>query len=93
MSEPWAAFCTQYGLVVRPCDCEQLGNATRKQIGNKHWQKRVFAAIDNLRALTHFDRLYIGGGNSRRLEGPLPAAVTIVDNQAGIAGGAALWRD
>jgi hypothetical protein len=32
MSEPWAAFCTQYGLVVRPCDCEQLGNATRSGV-------------------------------------------------------------
>ncbi|MEZ6035954.1 MAG: ROK family protein [Planctomycetota bacterium] len=72
---------------------EQLGNATRKKIGNKHWQKRVSIAIDTLRELTHFDRLYVGGGNARKLEGKLPDDVTIVDNQAGIEGGAALWRD
>ncbi len=71
---------------------EQLGNAARKAVGNKKWQKRVRKAFANLRALTHFDRLYVGGGNARKLDGELPADVTIVDNSAGLAGGAALWR-
>ncbi|MCB9879055.1 MAG: ROK family protein [Planctomycetes bacterium] len=72
---------------------EQVGNAARKKIGNKHWQKRVLEAIDNMRELTHFDRIYLGGGNAKKLDGELPADVTVVDNDAGIAGGAALWRD
>ena len=72
---------------------EQLGDAARKRIGNKKWRKRVLAAIEHLRTLTLFDRLFVGGGNARRLRGQLPIDVTCVDNSAGISGGAFLWRD
>jgi polyphosphate glucokinase len=71
---------------------QQLGNAARKEIGNRKWQKRVLQAIENLRTLTHFDRLYIGGGNARRLSVELPTDVTVVDNIAGLSGGAKLWQ-
>ena len=72
---------------------ERLGNAARKRVGNEKWQKRVLRAIDNLRALVHFDHLYIGGGNAKKLTGELPEDVSVVDNLAGLAGGAGLWRD
>lgn len=71
---------------------EQLGNAARKQVGGRKWQKRVHKAIANLRTLTHFDHLYIGGGNASKLDGALPADVTIVDNAAGLTGGLGLFR-
>jgi polyphosphate glucokinase len=35
--------------------------------------------------------LYIGGGNARLIEPPLPANVKIVSNIAGITGGVRLW--
>jgi polyphosphate glucokinase len=71
---------------------EQLGEATRKDIGETRWNKRVMKAIDNMRSLTLFDHLYIGGGNSRRvLRRHLPDDVTVVDNTAGILGGIRLW--
>ena len=72
---------------------EQLGNAARKKVGGKKWQRRVRKAIENLRALTHFDHLYIGGGNATKIDFELPADVTIVENRAGLCGGAFLWRD
>jgi len=72
---------------------QQLGEAARKRVGGRKWQKRVTRAIANLRVLTHFDHLYIGGGNSRRYRADLPADVTVVDNSAGLSGGALLWRD
>jgi len=72
---------------------QQLGNAARKAVGTKRWQKRVLRAIENLRTLVHFDRLYVGGGNARKLDCELPPDVTVVDNQAGLAGGVRLWRD
>jgi polyphosphate glucokinase len=53
----------------------------------------VRRAIDNLRALTNFDHLYIGGGNAKKIDFELDPDVTIVDNSAGLAGGVALWRD
>lgn len=71
---------------------QQLGAAGRKRAGQAKWQKRVLRAIDNLRTLTAFDRLFIGGGNARKLTCGLPADVIVVDNTAGLAGGAALWR-
>jgi polyphosphate glucokinase len=72
---------------------EQLGQAARKTVGKKRWNRRVRRAIDALRVLTHFDRLYIGGGNSRHVTIQLPADVRLVSNEFGMKGGAALWRD
>ena len=72
---------------------DQLGEATRKEIGEERWNKRVHKAIANLRALMFFDHLYIGGGNSRRVtRHHLADDVTIVDNTAGILGGIKLWE-
>ena len=71
---------------------DQLGEATRKEIGEERWNKRVHKAIVTLRALLFFDHLYIGGGNSRRVHrDSLDDDVTIVDNSAGILGGIKLW--
>jgi polyphosphate glucokinase len=72
---------------------EQLGQAARKTVGKKRWNHRVERAIDALRALTRFDRLYIGGGNSRHVTIKLPDDVRLVSNDCGMKGGAALWRD
>ena len=59
----------------------------------KRWNKRVRKTIDILHALLFYDRLFIGGGNSVHIEGELPDTITLVSNDAGIEGGAALWRD
>jgi len=72
---------------------EQLGNAARKEVGKKKWNKRMRKAIDNLRTLTNFDHLYIGGGNAKKIDFELDPDVTIVSNEAGIRGGVALWQD
>lgn len=71
---------------------EQLGDAARRRIGNKKWQKRVLKAIAQLRELMHFDRVYLGGGNAKKLTGELPADASIVDNSAGLSGGIGLFR-
>ena len=72
---------------------QQLGNETRREVGTQKWEKRVHRAIECLRVLTYFDRLYIGGGNSKKLTEELPAGVTVVDNIAGIRGGVHLFDD
>lgn len=71
---------------------EQLGDATRKAIGKKKWNRRVKRAVENVRALTNFDHLYIGGGNASKITFELDRDVTIAPNVAGIAGGVTLWR-
>lgn len=71
---------------------ERLGNATLERIGKKKWNKRVERAIVNLRTLTNFDTLYIGGGNAEHLEFKLPPDIHIIPNEDGIRGGARLWQ-
>jgi polyphosphate glucokinase len=71
---------------------DELGDTTRRAIGNKKWQRRVLEAIDTFRALTFFDHCFIGGGNSSRISVELPDDVSLVDNSAGILGGIKLWE-
>ena len=70
---------------------QQLGDAARKRIGNKKWNKRVKRAITTLDTLVLYDVLYIGGGNARHLDHDLPPKVTLIDPNAGILGGVKLW--
>jgi polyphosphate glucokinase len=71
---------------------EYLGNAARKRIGEKKWNKRVKLAVETLDALFFYDQIYIGGGNSKRVTADLGARASIVDNAAGILGGIKLWE-
>jgi len=70
---------------------DQLGNRTRRRIGNRRWSKRVLEAVEMFDALLHIDRLYVGGGNARKLMVDLGHRAEIVDNAAGILGGIKLW--
>jgi len=76
---------------------EQLGERTRKTIGDVRWNNRVRKALHALDALVFYDHLYIGGGNGRRVVrddlGELLARTTVIDNAAGILGGIRLWDD
>ncbi len=70
---------------------EQLGDAARKRVGKRQWNKRVVRAIAALDALVLYDTLYIGGGNARHLQGDLGPKVVLIDPNAGILGGVKLW--
>jgi polyphosphate glucokinase len=71
---------------------QQVGDAARKKIGNRRWNKRMRRVITTLDALTFFDHLYIGGGSARHLSGELGPNITIIDPDAGILGGLKLWN-
>ncbi|HEY1734682.1 MAG TPA: ROK family protein [Acidimicrobiales bacterium] len=74
---------------------DQLGERTRKEIGDHRWNRRVRKAAAQLDQLLFFDHLYLGGGNARRVVrddlGELLERTTVVDNSAGIFGGIKLW--
>ena len=72
---------------------EQLGNAALEDVGKKRWNRRVEKAIETLRILTHFDHLYIGGGNAKAVKFDLPEDVSLVSNDLGMRGGIWLWRE
>ena len=75
---------------------EQLGERTRKEIGDQRWNRRVQKAAVLLDGLLFYDHLYMGGGNARRVRrddlGHLADKTTVVDNTAGILGGIKLWE-
>jgi polyphosphate glucokinase len=84
-------------LAHHPCHNDKtynqyVGIEAFKKAGKKQWNKRVQKVIEILFSLLHYDHLFIGGGNATKLEFALPPAITIVSNDAGIEGGAALWR-
>jgi polyphosphate glucokinase len=75
---------------------EQLGEAARLVIGDVRWNRRVAKALGNFTELFAFDKLYLGGGNSKKVDPQTILSygdrVATVDNMAGILGGVRLWR-
>jgi polyphosphate glucokinase len=71
---------------------DYIGDAALKKVGVKRWNRRVARTVGILYALLHFDHLFIGGGNAANVSIQLPDNVTLVSNDAGIEGGAMLWR-
>ena len=73
-----------------------VGEKARKRIGAPMWSRRVLAMVEQLRPVLHWDRLYIGGGNSQRITPSvrqrLGEDVFIMPNSTGVAGGARAWE-
>jgi polyphosphate glucokinase len=72
---------------------QYVGDAALKEVGKKKWRRRVLKVIAVLRTLLNFDKLHIGGGNARLLDGKLPKNVDLVSNDEGIVGGIKLWDE
>jgi polyphosphate glucokinase len=72
---------------------DELGNRALKKKGRKKWNKMLQQAIDDLQRTFNYDRLYIGGGNSKLVTFKLPDNVKTISNEDGLLGGIALWRD
>jgi polyphosphate glucokinase len=72
---------------------DYIGRRGLDRFGKKRWNKFVQELIDQTEKLFNWDHLYLGGGNTKKIEFPLPANVTIVSNREGILGGVALWRE
>lgn len=70
---------------------EYVGDAAYKKVGRKKWSRRVDETVSVLKALTFFDRLYVGGGNAVHLDDGFTHDATVVSNADGILGGAKLW--
>lgn len=74
---------------------EYLGETERRRLGDPAWSRRVRRAVEGLRPVVHWDRLYLGGGNSRRIRPAVLEAlgddVVVVPNSAGIVGGVRAW--
>jgi polyphosphate glucokinase len=75
------------------CSYDQyVGHSAYLEIGLEEWNARAERVIHAVHALTNSDRVFLGGGNSRRITFALPPWATIVAPSAGVAGGARLWH-
>ena len=74
---------------------DYIGEHERLRLGDSHWSRRVRLVVDALRPMYVWDRLYLGGGNSRRITASNLAKigedVVVVPNEAGMTGGARCW--
>lgn len=72
---------------------DYIGNAARKEIGNKRWRRRVLKAMQTFDEFLFYDRIYVGGGNAKKLSAAdLGPKAKIVANTAGILGGIRIWE-
>ena len=74
---------------------EYLGEHERIRLGDAHWSHRVRAVVESFQPVYLWDRLYLGGGNARRISPTtvdrLGERVLVADNSAGILGGVRAW--
>lgn len=71
---------------------QRLGQAALDAEGRTQWNRRLARAIELLERIFNFRMLYLGGGNARCVNIPLPKTVTVVKNEVALAGGVALWE-
>jgi len=71
---------------------EYIGELALEKEGIDKWNKRIAKVIDILKTVFNYDHLYIGGGNSEKINFKLDDNITIVNNKDGIKGGARLWK-
>ena len=72
---------------------DYIGRRGLDRYGKKDWNKRVMEAIEQIRLTFNFDHLYLGGGNTKKIDFTLPKVVSMVSNESGLLGGVALWRN
>ncbi len=70
---------------------DYLGRRGLDKYGKKRWNKDLQEAIDQTLKLFNWDHLYIGGGNTKKIDFTPGENIEIVSNEAGLLGGVALW--
>lgn len=68
-----------------------IGEKALEKEGAKKWNLRMQKVFEVLKTVFNYDFLYIGGGNSSKLNFKLDKNMKIVTNAEGIKGGARLW--
>jgi polyphosphate glucokinase len=72
-----------------------IGEPERRRLGDALWSRRIRAVVDGLRPVFLWDRLYLGGGNSRLIRPEQLARmgddVVVVPNSAALVGGVRAW--
>jgi len=72
---------------------DYIGNQALLDAGIEKWNKRMKKVISILKTVYNYDRLYISGGNAKKLDFKMDDSITIATNLDGIRGGAKLWQN
>lgn len=72
---------------------DYLGRRGLDKYGKQKWNKHLKEAIAQTANTFNWDHLFLGGGNTKKIDFELPKDVTIVPNETGLLGGVALWSD
>jgi polyphosphate glucokinase len=72
---------------------DYIGRRGLDKDGKKKWNKYLQEAIEQTAHTFNWDHLYVGGGNSKKIDFDLPKNSTVVSNEAGLLGGVVLWKD
>jgi polyphosphate glucokinase len=72
---------------------DYLGRRGLDKYGKEKWNLLLLEAIAQTSATFNWDRLYIGGGNTKKITIEPGKNVKIVSNETGLLGGVALWRE
>jgi polyphosphate glucokinase len=71
---------------------EYIGQKAFDKAGKKRWNERLKFIIEVLKTVYNYDKLYLGGGNAKKIDFELDKNIKIVTNEEGIDGGAKLWQ-
>jgi polyphosphate glucokinase len=73
---------------------DRVSDEERKRIGKTKFRRRVAAMLAQIQPIWNPDRIYVGGGNAKKLvPEELPDNVRIFRNVEGRRGGMRLWED
>ena len=72
---------------------DYIGQPALKKVGVKRWSKRVIRVLETIQPIWNPHRIFVGGGNAKRLKVDLPTNVKVVSNLAGLLGGVRLWEN
>ena len=72
---------------------DYLGRRGIDKFGKKEWNVLLQEAIEDTELLFNWDHLYLGGGNTKKIDFTPPKNVSIISNETGLLGGVYLWRD
>jgi polyphosphate glucokinase len=70
-----------------------LGLRGLEKHGKKRWNELLQKAIEQTSQLFNWDYLHLGGGNAKRITFELGKNIRVIDNDEGLLGGVALWRN
>lgn len=72
---------------------DYIGRRGLDKYGKEKWNKRLQEVIEQTLHTFNWDHLYLGGGNTKKIEFELPKNVSVVSNEEGLLGGVMLWKD